>query len=639
MRIFRVLLVLLLAAGVAGAAVSLANRVRAEKAASQVDIALDWDGFRTIAASAGVSRSGWPQTLQRFRQAGVSAIALTDTLAGELLQSGLIEVSSVSYGQDESSRFFVGASDPGVSEAVNRVLVSQSFAQPAGNMSALSISITQLARTPLAFTLPDQKATLELIQYQAGLPVIARAYNFPETNPAYLGLLQQALPAFQAKTVIFAGDEVSGWRSLVGETADMLASADHLFGSIEFSKQRGSMKLQEKTGHRYLRVHSISALELARYQPAEAVERFVRAARERNIRVLYVNPITNGPDAIEENLAYIQSIREGLERAGLSVGPASVLADVSVSPLLRILMALGVAAGAVFALLGYLRLSLLSACFWLAGLAVLFALLALVGGIGVKLLALASAMIFPVWAVQWAARASGKAAPSSALLPRSLGIYLAAVALSVLGGVFVAALLASRPFMLQSDQFAGVKAAQLLPIALAFLLAAGGVLGVKLAWPDFASRFRTTLHGLLESPVLFRYAFLGLVALVLLLLVLARSGNDAGVGVSPLELRFRALLDQILYVRPRTKEIFLGFPALLAAIWLSLKGERAWSRVLFVAGMIGLVSVVNTFCHIHSPFMLSAVRVANGVWVGALFGLVAIIIISRFVKPIPESRP
>ena len=639
MRIFRVFLVLLLAAGLAGAAVSLANRVRAEKAASQVEIALDWDGFRSIAASARVSRSQWPQTLKRFQQAGVSSIALSDILAGELLQSGLIEVSSVYYGPDNTPRFFVASSDQGVLETVNRVLASQSFAQPAGNMSALSISITQLARTPLAFTLPEQKATLDLIQNQAGLPVIARAYNFPETNPAYLNLLQQTLPAFQAKTVIFAGDEVSGWRSLMGETAEMLASADHLFGSIEFSKQRGSMKLQETTGHRYLRVHSISALELARYQPAEAVERFVRAARERNIRVLYVNPITNGPDAIEENLAYIQSIRKGLERAGLSVGPASVLADVSVSPLLSILMALGIAAAAVLTLLSYLRLSVNATVAWLAGFAVLSALLALMGGMGVKLLALASALVFPVWAVQWAARASGKTAPSSALPPRSLGIYLAAIALSALGGIFVAALLASRPFMLQSDQFVGVKAAQLLPIMLVSLLAAGGVLGARFAWPDFTSRFRTTLRSLLDSPVLFRYAFFGLAALVLLFLVVARSGNDAGVGVSGLELRFRALLDQFLYVRPRTKEIFLGFPALLAAIWLSLKGERVWSRAMFVAGMIGLVSVVNTFCHIHSPFLLSVARVANGVWVGALFGLVVVFLLSRFVKLPPESRP
>ena len=100
-----------------------------------------------------------------------------------------------------------------------------------------------------------------------------------------------------------------------------------------------------------------------------------------------------------------------------------------------------------------------------------------------------------------------------------------------------------------------------------------------------------------------------------------RSGNDAGVGVSGLELRFRALLDRVLYVRPRTKEIFIGHPALWAAIWLMLRRETAWASVFFVAAALGLVSVLNTFCHIHTPLALSFARVFNGAWVGAIGGV------------------
>ncbi len=132
-----------------------------------------------------------------------------------------------------------------------------------------------------------------------------------------------------------------------------------------------------------------------------------------------------------------------------------------------------------------------------------------------------------------------------------------------------------------------------------------------------------------NSPVLFRYAIVGMGALVMLMMVVLRSGNEAGVGVSPLELKFRATLDQVLYVRPRTKEILLGYPALWAAIWLARRGERNWSRVLFVAGVVGLVSAVNTFCHIHTPLAVSLVRVVNGAWVGAIAGVALVWIIRK----------
>ena len=77
-----------------------------------------------------------------------------------------------------------------------------------------------------------------------------------------------------------------------------------------------------------------------------------------------------------------------------------------------------------------------------------------------------------------------------------------------------------------------------------------------------------------------------------------------------------------MLVRPRTKEFLIGYPALIAGIAFALRGRRQWAAPLIVIGSIGLVSALNTFCHIHTPIHLSLMRVFNGAVVGILLGIV-----------------
>jgi len=46
--------------------------------------------------------------------------------------------------------------------------------------------------------------------------------------------------------------------------------------------------------------------------------------------------------------------------------------------------------------------------------------------------------------------------------------------------------------------------------------------------------------------------------------------------------------------------------------------------VLLVAGTIAQLSMVDTFAHIHTPFLLSLIRVLLGLGIGFLISLVAI---------------
>ncbi|MCK5768254.1 MAG: hypothetical protein KAH35_07785, partial [Candidatus Atribacteria bacterium] len=53
---------------------------------------------------------------------------------------------------------------------------------------------------------------------------------------------------------------------------------------------------------------------------------------------------------------------------------------------------------------------------------------------------------------------------------------------------------------------------------------------------------------------------------------------------------------------------------------------------IIIIGTIGPVTLINTFCHIHTPFLFSLLRTFNGVWLGLLVGLFVISIFYFTVK-------
>ena len=110
------------------------------------------------------------------------------------------------------------------------------------------------------------------------------------------------------------------------------------------------------------------------------------------------------------------------------------------------------------------------------------------------------------------------------------------------------------------------------------------------------------------------------------LLWLLRSGNEGILPVSLAELRLRAWLDEAFFARPRFKEMLLGYPALV--LLAATKGCRPtvalsprWRLVLLVAAGVGQVSLVNSFCHAHTPLAVSLLRTFHGLWMGTVVGL------------------
>jgi hypothetical protein len=244
---------------------------------------------------------------------------------------------------------------------------------------------------------------------------------------------------------------------------------------------------------------------------------------------------------------------------------------------------------------------------------------AALGGLPAQLVALVCSVVYPVLGILWPSRRIRVASPLVAALTG-----VAAVALvSAIGGACIYGLLTSRETMLRLEIFRGIKVAFLGPVVLVAAAGLTGLLWERTPWADARREVVRRIGSLLGSSITVWQLGLGLGLLVMLAIMVIRGGSEVAGAASGFEIRFRAALDNLMFVRPRTKECFVGHPLLMLGFYLLARGRRTAAAVCLTAGSIGAISVLNSFCHIHSPFDLAVVRTVVGYVVGAAIGLVA----------------
>jgi hypothetical protein len=434
-----------------------------------------------------------------------------------------------------------------------------------------------------------------------------------------------------ARLVVFAGIAAPGYPGDIARVAAELERQGLLFGYVEFGKQYGDMALASRLPRNLVRVHSINETEMLGMNVQRAVDRFTLAVRERNIRACYVRLFEPcGPDAVAAAEDYVGKLAARLKSHGFELGAPEPYADLGVSPILRWLAMLG-AIGA----LGLCLIELLG-CRPLAviALAAVAAVLALLGAFAAltpmaKLCALLGALALPTLAV-------GRRLPSIetpfrgwSALGRGLLLFASSSGVSLVAGLFIIGCLADTRFVLKLDQFSGVKVSHLVPLVAVLLLQIGWTLGGRRA-AEGEAPLTTLLRGWRvagEAAVKYWHTALLLIGVAGLGLLVLRSGNESGVGVSGLELHFRAALDRVFGVRPRTKEVLIGHPLLVLAFARAMAGKRGGLWALLALGAVGQVSMINTFSHLHTPVLISVARTLHGLWVGAILGGVLFVVV------------
>lgn len=190
-------------------------------------------------------------------------------------------------------------------------------------------------------------------------------------------------------------------------------------------------------------------------------------------------------------------------------------------------------------------------------------------------------------------------------LVKSVLIFLLIAAISVLSGTTIAGLLATKDFMLGIDLFRGVKIVSLVPILILIYLL-----------------YKESLTNFLKKPLLYGEAiFIGFLLFAVGFYIL-RTGNYGSTTL--LEDNFRLFLEKLFFVRPRFKEFLIGHPFMIMAIYLKYKENNFLWKPFFIVGILGQISIINTFCHIHTPFFVSLLRSFNGIFVGLILGIILI---------------
>lgn len=648
------LLIALIIVGLLAALTVVWQRHRVETANNQVELAMEYEDVNELAQLEGVPLDA---LLRDLKSAGITTLTVSETSLEKLSKNGKAAVISGAdilglHRNDPVWRPLIAA---------GRIIAQDVYVVGQDDDSFAEIS-EDLGRrlSPERVMVLDKnnrilaaKANFEKVQkWNLGLPraemlhaakqgfyVIARPSNYTKVEAEDVkGVFKRLEGIEQVSALMFVGEEALGYPNLLPLTLEeakrrgyTLALIEHPL-QLQFVKQDGLTNLVAAADYKAARVYTIPKDEQPKLKITEAVQRWGVTDQERNIRINLLRKFDKpepGKTLVETNLAYVDAVKQELLAKGFTLGRASVFTPYFASPYLLALMVSGaVAAGVLFlSLIRPFAVRWQYLLWFVLSLILIFPLLKGAGNLSRQMAALASAILFPAISMTWFLdRWRNKSLEKNGALPRIMldaCVYLTlTVAISMIGGMYVAGLLADVRFFLEMEIFRGVKLTFVAPLIMVSL--------------TYFSRYRlldevpegigAQLKVIFDYPVRVK-TLLGIAAVAIAALIfIGRSGHTAGVPVPDIELKLRAFLERVMYARPRGKECLIGHPAFFLLV---MAAYRQWPRMLhytlFVVATIAQGSLVETFAHMRTPVYMSFIRGLDGVAVGIIVGILAIV--------------
>lgn len=583
---------------------SLRGRYRVEQGNKAVGLAVEMSALRDIAASEGKPIS---EILRTAKERGMTHVVLNEENFGDLMDENMIQ-------QGEPSKFWF-----------NTTMVDQKTAERMISMVRLRYPKAQASTVPPGFILDISLPTLRgtslginetdaKLVSGAGLAIIARHANPPLASEDLIRNTLRRSKELGASIYLPVGDDVLGHSVSAKFTSDVLKELGIALATPEFVNLNGDEKLSALSKDNILRLHSIQAAEIPKYTLEGIIERYTKAFAERNIRLLLVRPRLDAGAGPNFSLyMLLDKLQSSIAREGGAVKVPRPFTEPDPSPK-NLWLPIALVAG-FFCAISLQGISWLGRFkHWLYLIPILTSIASL-HPTGRKIDALLFATLFPICAyvlfeqiekLHW------------------LLSYVILTLASWAGGMCVASLLNDLVYYIRIEQMLGVKLAHFFPIVAVAIVMLARVIQPK---------------DIVKSPVTYGSAALGIVALGVVGFMLARTGNDNPAAVSGMELKFRALLENVMPVRPRTKEFLLGHPLMVTGLWvwsMYLRQKLQWMGILgallLAAGAIGQTSIVNTMCHLHTPLLVSVERIGIGWLLGGIFGLLLVSVASFWLK-------
>jgi len=634
-------------------------RERTESSANNVEFVFDFRDLQDIADTQPKPAQFVDEQLQLMKKAGITSMSVYESTLQELQTARRIEVYK--------SRDLIGVqgklADPAENftyvlfadkdtEAKLAPIIQAAFGRDYGvkvqpwqlegrGGLVLETGLDDALLRPMD---PDPM-TMQYLKDQ-GFQLVSRLSNKRPFDKDRMDDLLKKLSELGVKRIIPDADEVPGFTkdpNDIKQMADKMRKYNIGLATIEMLKepQRGFNELARSVEYNVVRLHSFTEKDTEKLmQPMaagdlenliqETADRLVLAVKDRNIRMVFLN--AKAIKSVEKKqvvypLNYLYEALDGkdgavkrIEKAGYTMGPAVPFTPYS-SPVTDAVKTVA----PYLLLLGGVAMIALLISFYVPQITMVAFLIGVVGAAGMNivldryyalLMALAIGISASTLAIIYAIRfvKDGRAARMRSGLLVAAWLMIRSTAISLIGVVYVVSLLNSIIYFLVLDQFRGISLLLMLPILL------GGLYLVLFSDEmTYAQRWER-LKAIMMSQIRVLWLVLGAVAIGVLFYYLSRSGNEG--TTTGIERYFRSFLENTMGVRPRTKEFLLSHPFFIVGAYLSVKYKNA--VYLMLLGVIGQLSIVNTFTHLHTPLDISGLRVLYGIILGAIIGLVLI---------------
>ena len=641
----------ILAAFISALYVNFGVRAETEANSKTVGIMIDYDELGRIAD--GNPEVSFSDMLRIAYDAGATALVVRERILAEWQMSGDILMFSgreLNFYLNSSNASTSGntASGMNISPTKTYILTKDqllydqifallearsrnpgSFSVP--NYLCIEVQLHSSERATLGMGFPiDQLSEAAAIGYQ----IVPRLRNWEPLTPEGLETIMQWVELIPNIGALGFNDLTVPGNGTDPLLQDMLAEAIAPLGKplveFEFYVQEGLSGLAARLDNNLIRAHTIADGELRRYAEFQvAMDRYSLAATERNMRYIYVKfqGLANPGAMTESNLELLAGVHDGLIDDGLTIGDPMPIPNYKIGLLPKFLLGAGIiAAGGLFFALAAepfakKKWRLPYGFIVIAGCLLWAAAMLLAPTLSRKLLSLAGAIVFPCLSVTLVLIYKPKARSAESSVKRAILAVeqlLIMSAMTLAGAMIISAILAEPTFMLKIDSFFGVKVSHIIPL----------VLVPCVLWLRDEDWFGV-MSGTVKSSVKYWQVIIGAALLTAFYIYVRRTGNEGAELVTGLELQLRQILNNILGVRPRTKEFLIGHPVMILLLFY---GYKLPMFPLVMVGLIGQISIINTYAHLHTPIMISLLRSANGLWIGIIIGIIVIIVLPWIIR-------
>lgn len=619
------------------------QRIQTESSANTVEFVFDYRDLLDVAAYQPNPQQYVDEQLDRLKEAGVQSMAMFESTLAEyktnrrVLVYNAAEMATLTgqaFNPNENYTYILFTNE----ENERRIapLVTNTF-------SSLEIGVKPwtwndknglIIETPVENAvlkpMPQDPIAMEML-HGKGFHIVPRLTDSLPYDQQAMEQLFAEYAALGVKRILFEGESVKGYtddaeKKSIAAFAELLNKYDIGIAAIENLKspQKGMNKLAYLINYNVVRIYSLSEADSSLSESVIA-DRFVLGTKDRNIRMIYLNTqaatnpakasITNSVDNLIRSLQKPGNAIAGIESNGFELGQAQAfnVHDASWQRYAKLFVLIGGVALIALLISYFIPVLMLPAfVIGLIGAAGLYKLspplLEQAMALGVSISSPTIALVLLVRKVMSVADAKPDMT-AGRRVGLTIALYAKTAAISLASVPLIIALLNNITYSLVLEQFRGVSLLHLAPIGLValyvFLYRGDSVVGEA--------------RKLLKTPI----TLLWIVAFCVLgaagYYYLTRTGN-AG-KVSGIEMVIRTLLEDTFGVRPRFKEFMMAHPAFVLGLFLSFKYRNA--VYLFIIAAMGQLSLVDTFAHIHTPIVISLIRVVLGLGLGLIIGLIA----------------